>query len=96
VRLTLPAYQRRGLGTVMTLALAERAWAQGLHHIGWHCWVNNHASRATAVKAGFVPQADYTVYFAWYNEADTFREWRHGVDVRGRCVASRVCFSPPA
>ena len=40
---TLPAYQRRGLGTAMTLALAEQAWAQGFQHIGWHCWADNPA-----------------------------------------------------
>jgi GNAT superfamily N-acetyltransferase len=59
---TLPAFQRRGLGTAMTLALAQQAAQRGLTRVGWHCYAANEASVQTALKAGFQPVADYPAY----------------------------------
>jgi RimJ/RimL family protein N-acetyltransferase len=59
---TLDSYQRRGLATAMTLALAERAASQGISQIGWHCFAGNVPSVATALRAGFKRVADYPVF----------------------------------
>ncbi len=56
---TLESHQRRGLATAMTMALLAQAAARGVHTVGWHCWANNVASAATALKAGFLWVADY-------------------------------------
>jgi RimJ/RimL family protein N-acetyltransferase len=66
---TLPPYQKRGLATAMTCAFREHALARGVNHIGWHCWRNNAASAATALKAGFKHVTDYGAYIAWVNDA---------------------------
>jgi RimJ/RimL family protein N-acetyltransferase len=58
---TLPAYRRRGAGFVLASALIEHALAQGITHIGWHCWQNNHPSRSLAIKLGGTLQAEHTV-----------------------------------
>jgi GNAT superfamily N-acetyltransferase len=57
------AYRRRGLGTAMTLALAETAFNRGLTEVGWDCWARNVPSSATAIKAGFTLYAEEPVYF---------------------------------
>jgi RimJ/RimL family protein N-acetyltransferase len=62
---TLAPYQRRGLGTAMTLALVEEAFARGLRQVGWHCYAENVPSVATALRAGFVKALDYPVYIVW-------------------------------
>jgi len=60
--ITMEAYQRGGLATVMASALIEHALESGITQIGWHCYARNLASVATALKVGFVKQADYPVY----------------------------------
>ena len=59
--MTMEAYQRRGLATVMAGALIEHALDRGITQIGWHCFTRNLASVATALKVGFVKQANYPV-----------------------------------
>jgi GNAT superfamily N-acetyltransferase len=59
--ITLEAYRRRGLATAMTHALIEHALHRGITQIGWHCYARNIPSVATAIKVGFVKQADYPV-----------------------------------
>lgn len=59
--MTMEAYQQRGLGTLMASALIEHALRSGITQIGWHCFASNLASVATALKTGFVKQADYPV-----------------------------------
>jgi RimJ/RimL family protein N-acetyltransferase len=60
---TLPPYQRRGLATWLATAFIAHAAAQGIRHIGWHCWARNTASGATARKAGLERVADYPVCY---------------------------------
>lgn len=67
---TAPGHRRQGLATIAASALVEKALAQGKRRIGWHCWASNVASGATARKVGFEKVADYSVYFAWFNEVD--------------------------
>jgi RimJ/RimL family protein N-acetyltransferase len=67
---TRSPYQRRGLATLMTLALVEAALAKGLTQVGWDCWQSNVPSSATARKAGFTCTHEYPVHFAYYREAD--------------------------
>lgn len=57
--ITMEKYRRRGLATAMTQALIEQAFARGIHQVGWHCFASNTPSASTALKAGFVKQADY-------------------------------------
>ena len=68
---TIEVHQRRGLATVMTLALCERAFANGIVQIGWDCWARNIASAATARKAGFELLCDYPAALAWLIEEDS-------------------------
>jgi RimJ/RimL family protein N-acetyltransferase len=67
---TSPAYRRQGLGTLMALALLERAHAKGIQEVGWHCYASNVASGATALRAGFHLVHDYPAYYAWFNAVD--------------------------
>lgn len=57
----MEGHQRKGIGTALTLALAEEAGKQGLQHVGWSCFKDNLPSSATACKAGFVKLDDYKV-----------------------------------
>jgi RimJ/RimL family protein N-acetyltransferase len=66
---TLPAYRRRGFATAMASAFIEHALDTGLTEIGWHCWVSNTPSIATARKVGFRKVKDYPVYLAWFDDA---------------------------
>lgn len=50
---TMEPYQRRGLGTLMSLALVEQALEMGYHTVGWHCWIKNTPSATLARRAGF-------------------------------------------
>jgi len=43
----------------MASRLVEHALLHGITQIGWHCYARNQASVATALKVGFVKQADY-------------------------------------
>lgn len=67
---TAEGHRRQGLATAMACALVERAIRKGIERIGWHCWANNLASAATALRAGFEKAADYPVFFAWFDEAE--------------------------
>ena len=67
---TSAPYRKRGLGTLMTLALVELARAKSVREVGWHCYANNTASAATALKAGFHLGCDYPAFFACFDEVD--------------------------
>jgi RimJ/RimL family protein N-acetyltransferase len=64
------AYRRRGLATLTVHATLEQCLARGYTRIGWHCWSNNDASAATALRAGFHQTVEHPVYHAWYNTID--------------------------
>lgn len=59
---TVEPYRRRGFATAMASALIEHALSQGVFQIGWHCYVRNDASVATARKVGFEKVQDYAVF----------------------------------
>lgn len=63
-------YRERGLGTLMTRALAEQAYLRGIAQVGWHCWKNNVPSVRTGLKAGFELVCDYPAYYAFYKPED--------------------------
>ena len=67
---TTEPYRRRGLATVMTVALVERARHRGINRIGWEAWASNEASIATARKAGFALVDRSPVHYAWFDEAE--------------------------
>lgn len=58
---TMEEFRRRGLATVLISTLIEYAGGKGINRIGWHCFSSNTPSVATALKVGFVKQADYPV-----------------------------------
>jgi GNAT superfamily N-acetyltransferase len=64
---TVEQYQRRGLGTAVTLALVEQALANGYQRVGWHCWKSNTPSAALALRAGFAHVQDYPAYLLSLN-----------------------------
>jgi GNAT superfamily N-acetyltransferase len=59
---TLEPYQRRGLGSVTTLALLDQAARLGYRQVGWHCWKDNLPSGALARRAGFELVKESLVY----------------------------------
>lgn len=63
---TRPEHQRRGLGTAMTVALVAQARTRGLAQVGWHSYLRNVPSVATALKAGFSRVCDYPAYVGHY------------------------------
>jgi RimJ/RimL family protein N-acetyltransferase len=77
---TVEKYQRRGLGTIVTLALVGHALNYGYTRIGWHCWTNNTPSVALALRAGFEKIHDYTVQLCVFDLAVQFAI--HGNDHR--------------
>jgi GNAT superfamily N-acetyltransferase len=81
---TMEEYQKRGLGTVVSLALVEHALSQGIQRIGWHCWKWNTASSALAARAGFAHICDYPVYMCILNQGVQFA--LHGFDLRSAGV----------
>jgi RimJ/RimL family protein N-acetyltransferase len=58
----LPPHRGRRLGTALTLALVSRAGDEGIHRIGWHCYVDNAASVRTAQAAGFQAVQQYPAW----------------------------------
>lgn len=68
---TLEPHQRRGLATALGSAFVAHALAQGITHVGWHCWAANRASIATALKIGYEKAAEYTTFIAWFERAGT-------------------------
>jgi GNAT superfamily N-acetyltransferase len=58
-------YQRRGLGTLLTLALCEEAAQRGINHVGWHCLASNVPSGATARRAGLRLAREYPAAVVW-------------------------------
>lgn len=66
----LEPYRRRGLGTIAASALIEHALSLGISQIGWHCYANNEASVATALRVGMKKEAEYPVFIGWIDEAD--------------------------
>jgi RimJ/RimL family protein N-acetyltransferase len=67
---TFQGHRRQGLATAMALALTERALANGITCLGWHCYADNHPSIATANKVGFEKVLDYPSYYACFKAAD--------------------------
>lgn len=61
-------YRRRGLATITTSALVERALKEGITEIGWHCYAGNEASIATALAAGFEKVGEYPTYWGMFDE----------------------------
>ena len=59
------AHRQRGVATALATAVIGLALDQGIMRIGWHCWENNEASIATALKLDFALSARYPVYFAY-------------------------------
>ncbi len=48
---TVEGYRRRGLGTLMSLALVEKALSCRITRVGWHCSSSNKASAATVLRS---------------------------------------------
>lgn len=75
---TVDEYQKRGLGTITSLALVEHALNQGYTKVGWHCWKWNTPSSALARRAGFEYIRDYPVFTCALNLSVQFAF--HGYD----------------
>jgi GNAT superfamily N-acetyltransferase len=69
---TAEGYRRQGIATILTAALLEQAFEQGMQRVGWHCWTRNRPSLATALKAGFREVGSYSLYLSWFDEAMNF------------------------
>jgi len=64
-------YRRRGFATLTVAAAVDYCLANGLTHIGWHCWSSNFLSAATARKVGFEKVLDHHAFHVWFNEVDS-------------------------
>ncbi len=64
---TAADFQRRGYATLVASAFIEKAYSLGINLIGWHCYTDNIPSVATALKAGFEKNCDYTICYAWFD-----------------------------
>lgn len=62
---TFEPHRRQGLATAIGSALLNHAAAQGIVHVGWHCYADNVASAATARRLGFSRSVEYPVRFAY-------------------------------
>ena len=60
---TVAAHQRRGLGTAVAVAMAQRCRREGRTAL-WDAWAANSPSRRTAERAGWALAEEYTVAFA--------------------------------
>ena len=58
---TIESHRRLGLATLTARAVIRHALTQGIDQIGWHCWADNQASVATALKIGFKHKHQYKV-----------------------------------
>lgn len=74
---SLPQYRRRGLATVTTAAALEYALAHGVSAVHWTCAEGNRGSIRTAEKLGLERQADYTLYFLVFDEAQHLGNWAY-------------------
>jgi RimJ/RimL family protein N-acetyltransferase len=81
---TCEGYRRRGFATLTAAATVERCLAEGITHIGWHCWASNLGSAATARKVGFELAADYPVWNACFNAFDNLLLQAHYHNQAGR------------
>ena len=68
---TMPQQRRQGYGGAVAAATIEEAQRRGISEIGWHCWEQNLASAATALKAGFVERYSHEAVFLWLNPVDS-------------------------
>ena len=46
-------YRRQGLATLTAIGMIRQSAAQKMRRVGWHCWLLNEGSNATARKLGF-------------------------------------------
>jgi GNAT superfamily N-acetyltransferase len=67
---TASDHRRKGYGTAAAAATVEEARRRGITHVGWHCFQQNLASAATALRAGFVEQYSHAVVSLWLNPVD--------------------------
>jgi hypothetical protein len=73
---TMEAYQRRGLGALVTRRFLAQAQAAGYRQVGWHCWARNEASSALARRVGLQLQKEHSVHLyllSYLREADDHR-----------------------
>jgi GNAT superfamily N-acetyltransferase len=64
---TLEDHRNLGIATAMTTALIEEAGLRGYSQVGWHCYENNRASIATALKVGFQKSHEYPASYFHFN-----------------------------
>ena len=57
---TGPEHRRRGLANQVASAMFRYAAGVGIRRVGWHCWMDNMGSTATAERLGLKPIAEYT------------------------------------
>lgn len=67
---TMPDHRRKGYGAAVAAATVEEARRRGITHVGWHCFAQNLASAATALRAGFVEHYSHAVVSLWLNPVD--------------------------
>ena len=57
------AYRRQGLATLAAMGMIRQAYGLGVRRIGWHCWLRNEGSNATARKLGFAHVNEHGAFF---------------------------------
>ena len=57
------AYRRRGLATLEAIHMIRQGIEKGIRRFGWHCWLRNEGSNATARRLGFEHINEHGSYF---------------------------------
>jgi RimJ/RimL family protein N-acetyltransferase len=71
---TARPFRRRGLATITAAAAVDYALSHGFSAVGWQCPEDNLGSIGTAEKVGFERERDYTMYYAFLDEAEHLAE----------------------
>ena len=82
---TVGGQRRRGLATLTTPALVEHALASDITLIGFHCWVSNEGSVATACRVGSWKTSEHPFYFAWFRRTNDLAR-RHETATGGKLI----------
>lgn len=67
---TNEAYQRKGLATLAGIHMINQALEKGIRRVGWHCWLRNEGSNATARKLGFKHINEHGAYYLPVNKQE--------------------------
>jgi RimJ/RimL family protein N-acetyltransferase len=88
---TLPAFQKRGLGSAVAAAALEHGLQMGIE-VHWTSAEDNIGSQRTAQKLGLVNERDYTMYFFALDLSDHQAQLAYSFLARGEHRRAIDCY----